>query len=89
MLRIQARDFVYELATFVFWSPWHATFESSDMVAMALDHYSDMGLAVPNFDARLRCCALHIGLVHMAYNVLLGDLETLRLTEERMAQFLD
>jgi hygromycin-B 4-O-kinase len=82
-------DFLYELATIVFWSPWHPTIQRSDMQTMALDHYADMGLDVPNFDARLRCCALHVGLVHLAYNAFLGDLETLRLTDERMADFLD
>jgi hygromycin-B 4-O-kinase len=82
-------DFVYELATFVFWSPWHATIEQTDMKSMALDHYADMGLEVPNFDARLRCCALHIGLVHLAYNAFLGDEPTLLQTDQRMAQFLD
>ena len=82
-------DFVYELATFAFWSPWHVAIEQSDMVAMSLDHYSDMGLSVPNFDARLRCSALHIGLVHLVYNAFLGDAANLRLTAERMTQFLD
>ena len=55
---------------------------------MALDHYGDMGLDVPNFSDRLRCCALHIGLEHLAYNAFLGDLETLGLTDERMSDFL-
>lgn len=82
-------DFVYELATIVFWSPWYEAIERSDMVSRALDHYGDMGLEVPNFDARLRCCALHIGLVHVAYNAFLEDVDTLRLTDERMKQFLD
>jgi hypothetical protein len=59
------------------------------MKSMALDHYADMGLEVPNFDARLRCCALHIGLVHLAYNAFLGDEPTLLQTDQRMAQFLD
>lgn len=82
-------DFVYELATFVFWSPWHAVIEQTDLMSMALDHYADMGLDVPNFDARLRCCALHIALVHLAYNAFLGDEHTLLRTDQRMAQFLD
>jgi hygromycin-B 4-O-kinase len=82
-------DFVYELATIVFWSPWYEPIERTDMVSRALDHYADMGLDVPNFDARLRCCALHIGLVHIAYNAFLGDDETLALTETRMLTFLD
>jgi len=81
-------DFVYELATFVFWSPWHLAIQQSDMLSAALDHYGDMGLEVANFDSRLRCCALHIGLVHLAYNAFLGDFETLRMTEARMLDFL-
>lgn len=82
-------DFVYELATIVFWSPWYEPIEHSNMAARARDHYGDMGLDVPNFDERLRCCALHIGLVHLAYNAFLGDLDTLRLTDRRMRTFLD
>jgi hygromycin-B 4-O-kinase len=82
-------DFVYELATVVFWSPWYGQIERSDMKSRAVDHYGDMGLDVPNFEERLRCCAVHIGLVHIAYNAFLGDLETLRLTERRMDAFLD
>ena len=82
-------DFVYELATIVFWSPWYEPIERSDMAARALDHYGDMGLDVANFSERLRCCALHIGLVHIAYNAFLGDLDTLRLTDRRMGAFLD
>ncbi len=77
-------DFVYELATIVFWSPWYEPIEHSDMLSRALDHYGDMGLDVPNFHERFRCCALHIGLVHIAYNAFLGDFETLRLTDRRM-----
>ena len=63
-------------------------YEQIDITSMALDHYGDMGLEVPNFSDRMRCCALHIGLVHLAYNAFLGDLETLRLTDERMSDFL-
>ena len=81
-------DFVYELATFVFWSPWYAPIQQIDIASMALDHYGDMGLDVPNFSDRLRCCALHIGLEHLAYNAFLGDLETFGLTDERMSDFL-
>jgi hygromycin-B 4-O-kinase len=82
-------DFVYELATIVFWSPWYQTIEQSNMTDRALDHYGDMGLDVPNFADRLRCCALHIGLVHIAYNAFLGDFDTLRRTDRRMCEFLD
>jgi hygromycin-B 4-O-kinase len=82
-------DFVYELATIVFWSPWYPAIEQIDIASMALDHYGDMGLEVPNFGDRLRCCALHIGLVHLAYNAFLGDVDTLRLTNKRTSDFLE
>ena len=72
----------------MFWSPWYAPIQQIDIASMALDHYGDMGLDVPNFSDRLRCCALHIGLEHLAYNAFLGDLETFGLTDERMSDFL-
>jgi hygromycin-B 4-O-kinase len=82
-------DFVYELATIVFWSPWYPAIEQIDVVSRTLDHYGGMGLDVTNFRERLRCCLLHIGLEHIAYNAFLGDLAMLRRTEARMMQFCD
>jgi hygromycin-B 4-O-kinase len=82
-------DFLYELATFVFWAPWHSAIEQSEMLSVSVDHYRDMGLDLPDLEARLRCCLLHIGLVHLAYNAFLGDEETLRATDRRLARFID
>jgi hygromycin-B 4-O-kinase len=82
-------DFLYEPATFVFWSPWHAAIERSDMLTVSIEHYRDIGLEVADLEARLRCCLLHIGLVHVAYNAFLGDEETLFLTDRRMSRFVD
>lgn len=81
-------DFLYDLATFVFWSPWHTAIGASDPQAQATRHFAEIGLDVPDLDARLRCCALHIGLQHLGYNAFLGDLQTFRLTKERMEAFL-
>jgi hypothetical protein len=39
--------------------------------------------------SRVRCCALHIGLEHIGYNAYIGDLDTLRRTDDRMSAFLD
>ena len=82
-------DFLYELATIVFWAPWHPAIEQRDFLSVSLEHYRDMGVELPDLDARLRCCLLHIGLVHLAYNAFLGDDETLRATDRRMTRFLD
>ena len=82
-------DFLYELTTLVFWTPWYPVIDDSDVLSLARAHYADIDLKVPDFDARIRCCALHIGLEHIGYNAFLGDLETLRRTDERMSAFLD
>lgn len=81
-------DFVHELATMVFWSPWHPALIATDLVGTARAHYNAIDLDVDRFDDRLRCCALHIGLEHLGYNAVTDDLSNLRLTEQRTASFL-
>ncbi|MBA2282616.1 MAG: phosphotransferase [Acidimicrobiia bacterium] len=61
-------DFLYEVAWFTFWTPWHAGLRALDVRRAVLDHHAAIGLEVPDFDARLRCYELHIGLMHLAYN---------------------
>lgn len=82
-------DFLYELATFLFWAPWHPPIDAEDTLAAAQRHYAATGVDTPDLDARLRCCALHIGLAHVGVNAFFGDVEMLRRTEERMLEFLD
>jgi hygromycin-B 4-O-kinase len=82
-------DAVYELATFVFWSPWHTVIGDSSIVERVREHHAAIAIDVADFEARLRCCALHIGLVHIGYNAFIGDFATQARTEERMLDFLD
>lgn len=82
-------DFLYELATLLFWAPWYPVMDADRILADANAHHAANGLDVPDLDARLRCCALHIGLAHIGVNAFFGDLDTLRLTEERMSAFVD
>lgn len=60
-------DFLYELAWFTFWSSWHPAMAGIDFRKLALAHYSEIGLDVPNFEKRLACYELHIGLDSIAY----------------------
>lgn len=69
-------DFVYEIAWLHFWSPWYPGLTAVDWRAAALDHYRQTGVHVDDFDLRLRCYELHIGLRHLAYNAFVGDRET-------------
>ena len=65
-------DFLYEVAWFDFWSAWYPGLAAVDWRHTFLDHYKPLALQVPNFDERLRCYELHIGLHHLAYNAFVG-----------------
>jgi hygromycin-B 4-O-kinase len=60
-------DFLWDVAWLTFWQPWYAEWASVDLRASVQRHYQEIGLAVPNFDARLRCYELAIGLDGLAY----------------------
>ena len=48
-------DFLYDLAWFLFWAPWYPAWQSIDFQAEAARHFAAIGLAVPQFNERLRC----------------------------------
>ena len=62
-----AGDFVYEVAWFTFWSFWYPALAAVDFGRVVQDHYRSIGLEVENFDQRLRCYEIQIGLEHIAY----------------------
>ena len=66
-------DFLYDIAWLHFWLPWFPARASVDPREEARRHYEATGLAVPGFEARLRCYAAHIGIDGMAYSAFLGD----------------
>lgn len=66
-------DFLYDLAWLCFWQPWYPAWHGIDFRAEALRHYAALGLHVPHFDERLRCCQIHIGLAGQAYMAYAGN----------------
>jgi hygromycin-B 4-O-kinase len=60
-------DFVWDIAWFTFWQPWYPAWSGVDFGGAAREHFAATGLDVPNFDERLRCCELAIGLDGMVY----------------------
>jgi hygromycin-B 4-O-kinase len=60
-------DFVWDIAWLTFWQPWYPAWRDVDIARFAREHYSAIGLDVPDFEARLRCYELAIGLDGMAY----------------------
>src|SRR5207244_3903613 len=55
-------DFLWDVAWFAFWQPWYPAWRGLDFPEAARQHFAEIGLDVPEFDARLRGCELAIGL---------------------------
>ena len=71
-------DFPYDLARLDFWAPWYPAMEGVDVLAEAEEYFRSVGVAVPGFAERVRCCEVHIGLDAQAYNAFTqrwGELE--------------
>ena len=60
-------DFLHDIAWLTFWSPWYPNWKGIDLAGEARRHYASVGLDMPDFDERLRCYLLHIGLGGIAY----------------------
>ena len=60
-------DFLYDIAWLHFWTPWFPARAGVDMREEALRHYEALGLHVPQFDERLRCYEVYVGLDGLAY----------------------
>jgi hygromycin-B 4-O-kinase len=81
-------DFLYDVAWLTFWAPWHPGLAALDLRAEALAHYAHIGLVVDDFDARLRCYEVHIGLAHLAYHSFTREWDHLDWTERRTLEVL-
>lgn len=65
-------DAVYDLAWFRFWNPWYPQWE-----VLGIPGYleREVGIIGEHPEERMRCCLLHIGLMHIRYNAFLGNLD--------------
>jgi hygromycin-B 4-O-kinase len=66
-------DFVYDLARLTFWIPWFPELEPLELEAQVRERYADE----PDFEARLRCYHLHLGLDAQSYNAFTDHWEEL------------
>jgi len=76
-------DFLYDLAWLCFWQPWYPAWRRIDFREEAACHYAAIGLEVPQFEERLCCCQIHIGLAGEAYQAYAGDWANLPATAQR------
>jgi aminoglycoside phosphotransferase (APT) family kinase protein len=66
-------DYLYDVAWFTFWAPWMTGVSKLDMGERVRSHHREIGADVTNFDERLRCYELHIGVEHLAYQTVMND----------------
>lgn len=84
-----AGDFLYDVAWLSFWAPWYPALEAINVGRAIWDHYRAIGLRVENFDQRLACYELHIGLGHIAYAAFTGRDDDQRAVAHRTQQVLE
>ena len=76
-------DFLYDVAWLSFWSPSFPAWRDIDFPLEARHHYASIGLEVPNFNERLRCYELHIGLDGQAYSAFKERWNEVEVTAQR------
>lgn len=82
-------DFLWDLAWITFWQPWYTRWSSVDFRTAARQHFAAIGLAVPNFEERMRAYELAIGLDGLAYQAWAdGPPENLAWTTRRVQGLL-
>jgi aminoglycoside phosphotransferase (APT) family kinase protein len=81
-------DFVYELAWFSFWAPWHPGLAAVDLVGAARTHLEAQGVDLDGFERRLAAYEVHIGLTHLAWHAFADEPAELRAVSARLAPLL-
>ena len=81
-------DFLYDLGLFTFYTPWFPHMAGIDWAAKARAHYAEIGLEVPNFEERLRCYEVHLGLAGMAYCSFISDFGELKAHSDRLMHLI-
>lgn len=64
-------DAIYDLAWFRFWNPWYQQWAALDIPGYL---EREVGVVGDHREARMHCCLLHIGLMHIRYNAYVGNL---------------
>ena len=82
-------DFLYDLAWFSFWAPWFPSMSGLDFRMEALRRFSDHHVEVPNFEQRMRCYEIHIGLDSLVYSSFRENWDFASEVSERMREVLE
>jgi hygromycin-B 4-O-kinase len=76
-------DHLYDVAWLAFCAPYTSGFDRLSFRRAARRHYADAGIAPDDFDRRVDCYEVHIGLAGMTYQAFVGDHDAARLLAGR------
>lgn len=76
-------DFLYDLATFTFYSPWYPAMKSIDWTTEIVRYCENREVSLPKARERIRCYELHIGLATQTYNAFIKRWDFLGETAKR------
>lgn len=62
-------DFLYDIAWFSFWAPWHEGFKNINFRQNALEHFKKIRLEVSNFGERMKLYEVHIALDSICFSI--------------------
>jgi hygromycin-B 4-O-kinase len=79
-------DHLYDVAWLVFCTPYTSGFDRLETRRLLREHYVSQGLDPDDFDRRIECYELHIGLGALTYQVVLGDRDTARWVASRFLE---
>src|SRR3989339_835730 len=77
-------DFLYDLAWFVFWQFYYPSMNGIDFTKEAKKYFESVGVALPNFEKRLKCYQLNIGLDSMAYCSFKENWKNVKMVSDRL-----
>jgi hygromycin-B 4-O-kinase len=75
-------DFLYDIAWLCFFAPWYPEWRRIDFRTEAARYWASIGVELEQFDARIDCYQLHIGLDEQAYCAFTGRFDELARTAE-------
>ncbi|MCQ6561262.1 phosphotransferase family protein [Paenibacillus mendelii] len=81
-------DPLYDHAWFLYWWPWYPQWQEVDLQEILDRHWKKHGGWPEQFEERLRCCLIHIGLDHIAYCAFRDRLEDMRRNAEQLLTYI-
>jgi hygromycin-B 4-O-kinase len=76
-------DFLYDHAYLAYWDFWYPATGGIDFVAESARHLESVGADLENFEERMRCYRIHIGLEAQAYTAFTGAWDELAIITDR------